>query len=383
MDTKHPSHAVLRRALLGLGTAAAVTAGALAATSGSTVEVLADGERHEVRLSGGTVADAIERAEVELAADDLVEPARDTEVVEDLKVRVTRSISVDIVVDDEAPVTVQAPVTTVSGAVDAADLGTLRAQGAAATPSWHLPVADGDTVVVRRPVEVTVEVDGDEQTIVTLASEVRQVLTLTDVEVGPDDLVRPSPGTPLRGDRTIVIQRVEYVEEVEETELAHEEIRRETGDLDRGTTRVEQEGRDGLERATYEVTYIDGEEVERELLETEVVTEPIDRVVLVGTRSTLPPAPAGVPSLNDPVWNRLAACESNGNWSLVHHATSTITYYGGLQFHPQTWRKVGGQGLPHEASREEQIRRAQLLLAKPWATWGNQWPACSRRLGLS
>ncbi len=380
MDTNHPSHAVLRRALLGLGTAAAVTAGALAATSGSTVEVLADGERHEVRLSGGTVGDAIERAEVELAADDLVEPAPDTEVVEDLKVRVTRSISVDIVVDDEAPVTVQAPVTTVSGAVDAADLGTLRAEGAAATPSWHLPVADGDTVVVRRPVEVTVEVDGDEQTIVTLASEVRQVLTLTDVEVGPDDLVRPSPGTPLRGDRTIVIQRVEYVEEVEETELAHEEIRRETGDLDRGTTRVEQEGRDGLERATYEVTYIDGEEVERELLETEVVTEPIDRVVLVGTRSTLPPAPAGVPSANDPVWDRLAQCESNGNWRNI---SANGMYYGGLQFHPQTWRKVGGQGMPHEASREEQIRRAQLLLAKPWATWGNQWPACSRRLGLS
>ena len=380
MDIKHPSHAVLRRALLGLGTAAAVTAGALAATSGSTVEVLADGERHEVRLSGGTVADAIERAEVELAADDLVEPARDTEVVEDLKVRVTRSISVDIVVDDEAPVTVQAPVTTVSGAVDAADLGTLRAEGAAATPSWHLPVADGDTIVVRRPVEVTVEVDGDEQTLVTLASQVKQVLTLTEVEIGPDDLVRPSPGTPLRGDQTIVIQRVEYVEEVEETVLAHEEVRRETDDLDRGTTRVEQEGRDGLERATYEVTYIDGEEVERELLETEVVTEPIDRVVLVGTRSTLPPAPAGVPSANDPVWDRLAQCEANGNWRNI---SANGMYYGGLQFHPQTWRSVGGQGMPHEASREEQIRRAQLLLAKPWATWVNQWPACSRRLGLS
>ena len=379
MQTTFRSPAVLRRALAGLGAATALIVGVLVATSGSTVEVLADGQLHEVRLAGGTVADAIDLAEVDVATDDVVEPAPDTQVDEDLQVRITRSISVDIVVDDEKPVTVQAPVTTVSGAVDAAELGTLRAQGAAATPSWHHPVADGDTVVVRRPVEVVLEVDGDAQTIVTLASEVRQVLSLKDVEVGPDDLVRPSPGTPLRGDRTIVIQRVEYVEEVEEVTLEHEDVRRETGDLDRGTTTVEQEGSEGLRRDTYEVTLVDGEETERERIDSEVVTEPQDRIVLVGTRSTLPPAPSGVPSMDSSGWTRLAACEANGNWRNI---SANGMYYGGLQFHPQTWRSVGGQGMPHEASREEQIRRAQILLSQPWATWGNQWPACSRRLGL-
>lgn len=380
MQTTLRSPVVLRRALLGLGTAAALTAGVLAATSGSTVEVLADGARHEVRLGDGTVADAIALAEVDLAAGDLVDPASDTEVVDDMRVRVTRSISVDIVVDDQDPVTVEAPVTTVSGAVDAAELGTLRGEGAAATPAWHHPVADGDTVVLRRPVEVVLEVDGDEQTIVTLASEVQQLLSLQAVEVGPDDRVRPSPGTPLRGDETIVIERVAYVEETEEVTLEREEVRRESDDLDRGTTRLQQEGRDGLRRDTYEVTLVDGEEVERERIDSEVVTAAQDRVVLVGTRSTLPPAPSGVPSIDSPVWTRLAQCESTNNWQAI---SANGMYYGGLQFHPQTWRSVGGQGMPHEASREEQIRRAQILLAEPWATFGNQWPACSRRLGLS
>lgn len=380
MQTTLRSPVVLRRALLGLGTAAALTAGVLAATSGSTVEVLADGARHEVRLGDGTVADAIALAEVDLAAGDLVDPASDTEVIDDMRVRVTRSISVDIVVDDQDPVTVEAPVTTVSGAVDAAELGTLRGEGAAATPAWHHPVADGDTVVLRRPVEVVLEVDGDEQTIVTLASEVQQLLSLQAVEVGPDDRVRPSPGTPLRGDETIVIERVAYVEETEEVTLEREEVRRESDDLDRGTTRLQQEGRDGLRRDTYEVTLVDGEEVERERIDSEVVTAAQDRVVLVGTRSTLPPAPSGVPSIDSPVWTRLAQCESTNNWQAI---SANGMYYGGLQFHPQTWRSVGGQGMPHEASREEQIRRAQILLAEPWATFGNQWPACSRRLGLS
>jgi hypothetical protein len=75
------------------------------------------------------------------------------------------------------------------------------------------------------------------------------------------------------------------------------------------------------------------------------------------------------------VWDRLAQCESGGNWQ----ANTGNGYYGGLQFLPSTWHSVGGTGLPHEHSREEQIHRAQILQAR--AGWG-QWPACSTRLGL-
>ena len=79
------------------------------------------------------------------------------------------------------------------------------------------------------------------------------------------------------------------------------------------------------------------------------------------------------------MWESLAECESNGNWQ----ANTGNGYYGGLQFLLQTWRSVGGTGYPHQASKEEQIARAERLLEQPWATFGNQWPACSRRLGLS
>ncbi len=78
------------------------------------------------------------------------------------------------------------------------------------------------------------------------------------------------------------------------------------------------------------------------------------------------------------MWDRLAGCESNHNWS----ANTGNGYYGGLQFLPETWWSVGGQGMPHQASKEEQIYRAERLLEKPWATFSNQWPACSRILGL-
>lgn len=372
MNTHTLTPAVLRRALLGLGTAALIAVGALAATSWSTVEVLADGDVHEVRMASGTVADALDDAEVDVAADDDVHPDLDTEVAGDLQIVVSRAITVDVVVDDEEPVTVTAPVASVEGAVRLAGLVDLRAQGAVATPAWHDPIDDGDVISIRRPVEVTLEADGEERTVVTLAAEVEHLLSLNDVELGPDDRVRPAPWSALRADQTITVERVEYVETTEEVVLAHDEVRRDTGSLDRGRTRVEDEGRDGLRRDEYRLTLVDGEEVERELLGGEVVLQPRDRVVLVGTRA---PAPAGAPGVGSSVWDRLAQCESGGNWQI----NTGNGYYGGLQFLPQTWRSVGGSGLPHEASRAEQIHRAQILQAR--SGWG-QWPACSRKLGL-
>jgi hypothetical protein len=75
------------------------------------------------------------------------------------------------------------------------------------------------------------------------------------------------------------------------------------------------------------------------------------------------------------VWDRLAACESGGNWA----ANTGNGYFGGLQFSARSWAAVGGTGLPHEHSRATQIAMAERLRAAQG--WG-AWPSCSRRLGL-
>lgn len=78
------------------------------------------------------------------------------------------------------------------------------------------------------------------------------------------------------------------------------------------------------------------------------------------------------------VWDRLAQCEAGGRWS----ANTGNGYYGGLQFLPSTWRAYGGQGMPHEASREQQIAVAERLLAATGGRYSRSWPSCSAKLGL-
>lgn len=82
-----------------------------------------------------------------------------------------------------------------------------------------------------------------------------------------------------------------------------------------------------------------------------------------------------VPLTNDSVWDRLAQCESGGNWSI----NTGNGFYGGIQFDLSSWQDAGGSGLPSNASRAEQIKRGKIWQAR--YGW-NPWPACSRKLGL-
>lgn len=94
-----------------------------------------------------------------------------------------------------------------------------------------------------------------------------------------------------------------------------------------------------------------------------------------------PPTPQPVASgsgYNDPdnpaAWDRLAQCESSGNWA----ANTGNGYYGGIQFSLASWQGVGGSGRPDQASRSTQIAMAQRLWTQ--GGWG-QWPGCSLKLG--
>jgi len=128
---------------------------------------------------------------------------------------------------------------------------------------------------------------------------------------------------------------------------------------------LRQEGVAGHVSTTLVVTTYDGEVVDQHVVDSEVV-EPLDKIVAVGTMSE---PPLGV-------WDRLAKCESNGNWSI----NTGNGYYGGLQFDLRTWRSMGGTGYPNQATRAEQIRVAERL--RDHNGGYGAWPTCSRRLGL-
>jgi hypothetical protein len=78
----------------------------------------------------------------------------------------------------------------------------------------------------------------------------------------------------------------------------------------------------------------------------------------------------------DAEWDRVAACESSGNWAI----NTGNGYHGGLQFAPSTWTgHGGGQYAPaaNLATREQQIAIAEKVLANQGK---GAWPVCGRGL---
>ena len=71
-------------------------------------------------------------------------------------------------------------------------------------------------------------------------------------------------------------------------------------------------------------------------------------------------------------WDRVAACESGGRWSL----STGNGYYGGLQFSLSTWRAYGGAGYPHQNTKAEQIRIAERVRTQSGL---GHWPHCGSR----
>jgi len=95
-------------------------------------------------------------------------------------------------------------------------------------------------------------------------------------------------------------------------------------------------------------------------------------VAVAGGAIVATTAPANAAS----TWDKLAQCESGGNWSI----NTGNGYYGGLQFSLSTWKAFGGSGMPNQASKAEQIRIATKIQASQG--WG-AWPACTAKLGIS
>ncbi|MFJ2774212.1 transglycosylase family protein [Streptomyces sp. NPDC087300] len=77
------------------------------------------------------------------------------------------------------------------------------------------------------------------------------------------------------------------------------------------------------------------------------------------------------------VWDRIARCESGGNWQ-----TNTGNgYYGGLQFSAGTWRAYGGGAYASTADRASKAQQIAVAAKVQRAQGWGAWPTCAARAG--
>ena len=357
--------------------AAGATALALAGTTfgyaslNKAVTLSVDGQTTQVQTSASTVGALLRSRGIEVNDHDVVAPNVDSKVEEGGRIAVKFGRQVTFTVDGAAQ-TIWTTATTVDDALNTLEIDLSGAELSASRSSGI--GRQGLTIVVATQKTIIIIDAGKKRKITTTGQTLADALTAAKITVDHDDKLSARPNARLVDGSKFTFTQVDVNSKTKKLKIDFDTVRKKSSKLNKGVTKVDTPGVRGVRAVTYEIVRHNREIVERTKIKSKLITKPVDEVILVGTKKTVKKS-SGSSTPSGSVWDKLAKCESGGNWSI----NTGNGYYGGLQFSLSTWRAYGGSGMPHKASREEQIRIAKKVQASDG--WG-AWPACTAKLGL-
>lgn len=341
------------------------------AADNRVVTIYADGSEQSFVTDAETVGEALNRANVVLAEEDLVEPGQHTEITSDsFKINIYRARPI-LVIDGDKRVSVMTPYQ--SPRLIAEDAGlTVYPEDEFELTRVNNFVAEstlGLRLVIDRATPVRLNMYGTTETVRTQSETVGEFVSSLELkDESSEVVVRPAAEKALTAGMTIHVVAVS-----DDTIAVEESIPypiREIRDTSRplGYEDVKTPGRDGSKLVTYKVVLENGQEVSRKEVSSVVIEQPVQAVVVVGAKYDMADAFA-----------QLRQCEAGG----VYSRNSGNGFYGAYQFMYQTWQSVAPDKwkntYPHEAPPSVQDQAAATLQKR--SGWG-QWPACSKKLGL-
>jgi uncharacterized protein YabE (DUF348 family) len=359
--------------------AALLTGGACTATSlYKSVQLNVDGQVLPASGFALTVADVLATKGIVLGDRDVVSPAKDAPVPTGgtVTVRFSKPVTLDV---DGTPRTFLTNAATLdealisdalsaepAGLVAAADGSGLTGARMSVPLATPLPRA-GLTVQVTTPKKVVLKLAGTPTELTTNAPTVADLLTEQGIALGAADRLAPLGTTPVVEGQKIVLDRVTVKSRTKTEKVAFATTTRKNSSLWKGESRVVTAGRSGKAKRTYLITVVNGKVEKKVVLTETVVAKATAQVLEVGTKTSA--NGVGINLARAGMWDRIARCESGGNW----HINTGNGYYGGLQFNLASWRSNGGRDFaarPDQASRAEQITVANRYYAKagtrPW-----------------
>ena len=219
--------------------------------------------------------------------------------------------TVTIIVDQD----VQQVLTTwrrdVSGALTKA--GISLDQGDLVEPALGQKLARGMEIRIKRSFPVTLIVDGAKQTFRFTGGSVGEFLEQQGVNLGGLDRVEPDLTQKVAAHDTIEVIRVTKTQVTVDEEIPHGSKRWAEPTLEKGKTKIVRKGQPGLQEKLYEITYENGQELNRKLVLTKTIREPKDEIIGIGTRE---------------LWQSLSTSRGTVRYREVKDMTATAYYPG-------------------------------------------------------
>ncbi len=347
-----------------------VAGGVMAVSRHKTVTIDVDGDMISLSTMKTDVSSALADAGYAPSDKDLVVPAPDSGLSDGDTVVLRRAREITLNVDGK-PEEIWTTALTVEEALQ--QTGLAEDVHVSASRSERLPL-DGTELDVALPKQVSLVDGGTPATPITLAAPtVREFLEAAGAPLEEADTVSPDPDATVTDGAEIVVTRDRTVTKTETTDTDAPEQRIEDPTMNMSRTVVENPGAPGVSDITWKINMVNGVEVGREKVDEKVQVPAQPKTVRVGAK----PGTEVPPVENGAIWDALAQCEATGNWAI----NTGNGFYGGVQFDQNTWERQGGLKYAPRAdlaTREEQIAIASVTQKSQG--WG-AWPACTSRLG--
>ncbi len=229
-----------------------------------------------------TVGQLIDNLHIQLIAQDVVEPARDTPIVEDnFKVNIYKARPVTVLDSATRTVTLTAQKSARVVAQEA---------GVAVKPEDNVSFASGDLregilgekVVIDRATPVLLNLYGAVNTVYAHAKTVGDFLNEKKIKLAAGDSVQPAPDIPINPNLAIsVVRQGSQISTVVEAIAAPVQYV-EDASLSLGATAVRQPGAPGKKQVTYQINTQNGQEVSRQVIQEVIIQQAVTQIVARG-----------------------------------------------------------------------------------------------------
>ena len=254
------------------------------------VNVYADGQQQTVTTRAKNVGDLLERLKIPLVEEDIVEPKKDTLILEDnTQINVYRARPVEIVDDNRTFTLFTAQRAPRLVAIEAGlDLYPEDDVDFERIDTTVLESSGSEQLVIDRSIEVKLNLFGAIKLVRTTADTVEELIEKQEISLQEGETLQPIASTPITSGLLISVNKSGVKTAVVTEPIAFGTEVVDSPDIEAGKTQIDREGVLGERAVIYEITEQDGVEISRTEIQQVVLREPVSAVKLRGTKIVSP-----------------------------------------------------------------------------------------------
>lgn len=210
--------------------------------------------------------------------------------------------------------------------------GITLAENQNVTPSLNTVITGDMNIYVYNSKNIKLTTNGTEMTVKAPEGTVENALNILGYEITDDDILNVDKNAQIEDDMKITLKKVTYVDEKSTEKISYKTVEKDSDDIMTGESEVSQKGVDGEKEVTKRCKYIDGKYDSTKVIDEKVTKEPVDKIVLNGTKRGTTTDTSGAPVSYSYMVSGSGTAYTAAPGALT--ATGVPVYEGGVAVNP-------------------------------------------------